>query len=121
MAVPEHPSVTSPLDGQALAMIAEGLACADPAAFLPPGDGRRWAQIASTTSYSAWVIAWPGGTGLAMHDHDGSSAAVRVVCGTLRERYVRDGGVAVRWLGARSITLLAADHVHEVINVSAQE
>ena len=121
MAVPEHPSVSAPLDERTLATIADGLACADPAAFLPSGDGRRWAQIASTSSYSAWVIAWPGGTGLGMHDHDGSAAAVRVVSGTLRERYVQPGGIAVRWLTSPGVTLLAADHVHEVINVGADE
>ena len=35
MAVPEHPSVSAPLDERTLATIADGLACADPAAFLP--------------------------------------------------------------------------------------
>jgi hypothetical protein len=115
------PTTTDRLDDEALAMIADGLAMADPTAFLQPGMCRRWAQIASNDTYSAWVIAWPAGTGLAMHDHDGSSAAVRVVSGILRERYVTGDGLAVRWLDAGSPHVLPGDHRHEVVNVGDVE
>ena len=115
------PTTTDRLDDEALAMIADGLATADPTAFLHPGRRRRWAQIASNDTYSAWVIAWPAGTGLAMHDHDGSSAAVRVVSGILRERYVTGDGIAVRWLDEGSPHVLPGDHRHEVVNVGDVE
>src|SRR3954453_17856844 len=89
---------SSGLDPQTLATIADGLASADPVAFLPLGDERRWALIASTDSYSAWVIAWPAGTGLGLHEHDGSAAAVRVVRGALRERFAVGDTLNTRWL-----------------------
>ena len=109
------------LDAQTLSTIVDGLASADPAAFLPAGDCRRWALIASTDAYSAWVIAWPGGTGLGLHDHDGSAAAIRVVTGRLRERYVAGDELTTRWLDAGTRQLLVGDHRHEMINVGSVE
>jgi quercetin dioxygenase-like cupin family protein len=123
MATPTpHPNPTAaPLDAATLAIIAEGIAAGDPAGFVPAGGSRRWGIAAVNEAYEAWVIAWPAGTGLAMHDHDGSVAAVRVVSGTLRERY-RDGDeTVVRWLDAGDAHVLATDHVHEVINLHDSE
>jgi quercetin dioxygenase-like cupin family protein len=112
---------TKHIDGAMLAAIAEGLAAADPTTLLAPGTTRRWAPIAVNDSYSAWVIAWPAGTGLGLHDHDGSDAAVHVVTGSLRERFVLGEDLAVRWLDGGSTTLLPGDHRHEVVNVGATE
>jgi hypothetical protein len=113
--------VAPPLDRSALVTIADGLAMAEPACFLPPGGDRRWAAIATTDSYSAWVIAWPAGTGLGWHDHAGSAAAVRVVSGVLRERYVDGDSVAARWLVDGPVYPLGRDHRHEVVNVGDVE
>jgi quercetin dioxygenase-like cupin family protein len=112
---------TRRLDGVVLATIAEGFAAADPAAALPAGDRRRWAPLAETEAYSAWVIAWPAGTGLGLHHHDGSSAAVHVVGGSLRERFSLGGDLVVRWLDGGSTTVLPGDHEHEVVNVGATD
>ncbi len=109
------------LDAHTLSTIVGGLASADPAAFLPAGDCRRWALIASTDAYSAWVIAWPSGTGLGLHDHNGSAAAIRVVTGQLRERFVSGDELTTRWLDAGTQHVLAADHHHEMINVGSVE
>jgi hypothetical protein len=110
------------LHPDALAAIAEGIASADPAALLPDGVCRRWALVVRTEVYEAWVIAWPACSGLAMHDHDRSTAAISVVDGCLRERYLRcDGSVATRVLRRGSRTLLGPEHVHEVVNVGAVE
>lgn len=112
------------LDADTLRAIAEGIASADAPALLPAGTNRRWSLAARTEVYEAWVIAWPAGTGLAMHDHDGSSAAISVVDGRLRERYVDgDSGsiVRLRWLGTGPATVLPGDHVHEVVNVGNRE
>jgi cysteine dioxygenase type I len=121
MTASERATAPGRLGDETLAMIADGLAAADPTAFLESGDCRRWALIAGNETYSAWVIAWPAGTGLAMHDHDGSAAAVRVVSGVLRERYVAADGLAVRWLDRSSLHVLAPDHRHEVVNVGDVE
>ena len=67
------------LDGELLQDIAEGLARSVSADQLPSGTGRRWVRLLGTRSYDAWVIGWPPGTGLDLHDHGESSAAVGVV------------------------------------------
>ncbi len=110
-------SATHMLTAQELSAIAEGIAAGDPAAFVPVGTDRRWGIVVATEAYEAWVIAWPNGTGLAMHDHGGARAAVRVVSGRLRERFHADGSVQLRWLDAGDEQMLSADHVHEVINL----
>jgi quercetin dioxygenase-like cupin family protein len=114
-------SVQRRLGDAALTTIVDGLAAADPAAFLPSGKDRRWAPIASNETYSAWAIAWPPGTGLGLHDHAGSAAAVRVVSGELRERFVDGDSLTARWLAPGSVHVLAPDHRHEVVNVGAIE
>jgi quercetin dioxygenase-like cupin family protein len=107
-----HPE-TLPAD--TLRDIARGFADADPTALLPLGDERRWSLVVRTEAYEAWVIAWPPGTGLGMHDHDGSAAAIAVVSGRLHERFLADG-VSVRELQAGDLVSLPPDHVHEVVN-----
>ncbi len=123
------------LTSAALADIVDGIAASNPVASIPAGTDRRWVLVAATDAYDVWAIAWPAGCGLGMHDHDGSTAAVRVVAGELRERYVAEGdrhgsadhdgnrrrGVTTRWLAEGSTTLLAADHIHEVVNVGTTE
>ena len=116
--VSAKPLVLTP---EALDAIANGIAAGDPAAFVPAGTDRRWGPVVATESYEAWVIAWPPGTGLAMHDHGGALAAVRIVSGRLRERFRADGSVHLRWLEAGDAQILSADHVHEVINLNDTE
>jgi hypothetical protein len=110
------------LDSDQLAAIADRIAADPPLPDLPPGDHRRWVLVERGEHHDAWLIAWPAGTGLAMHDHRGSRAALRVVAGELRERYVTDAReVAVRWLSPDAGAELASDHVHEVVNVGQLE
>src|SRR5690349_17019651 len=105
-----------------LAAIADRIAADPPLADLTAGGHRRWVLVERGEHHDAWLIAWPAGTGLAMHDHRGSRAAVRVVAGELRERYVTDAReVAVRWLTREAGAELASDHVHEVVNVGELE
>jgi quercetin dioxygenase-like cupin family protein len=105
-----------------LAAIAAGLGRSAISHLLPLGHKRRWARVIHTDRYEAIVIAWPAGSGLGMHDHNGSVAAVHVVNGRLRERYVdTDGRVNIRWLAAGDTIELAGTHVHEVINLDHEE
>jgi predicted metal-dependent enzyme (double-stranded beta helix superfamily) len=121
MTVPQIESPEPILDETTLSAIADGIAAADPLAFVPDGDRRRWSLVVRHEQYEAWVIAWPAGTGLAMHDHDGSRAAVAVVAGTLRERYATDAETRVRWWSPGDRHVLPHDHVHEVINLGSEE
>ncbi len=110
------------LAGDELAAIAARVAADPPLDRLAAVPARRWALAERGDHHDAWVIAWPAGTGLAMHDHHGSRAALRIVAGELRERYVTDAReVAMRWLSPGTSVALAADHVHEVVNVGDVE
>ena len=117
---PVRPSAR--LDPFELAEIAEQLGESLAEHFIHAGDTRRWRYVVRTDRYEAVAIAWPAGTGLRMHDHDGSAAAIHVVGGRLRERYIDAGGVTrLRWLEGGTTTKLPSDHVHEVINLDDAE
>jgi quercetin dioxygenase-like cupin family protein len=110
------------LSGELLVQIAAGLGHAAPIDALPSGSRRRWSSVIRAEQYEALIIAWPPGTGLAMHDHGGSRAALHIVGGRLRERFIdSDGRTRVRWLEAGDTVELGADHTHEVINLDDAE
>src|SRR5690348_3260642 len=46
---------------------------------------RSWRLLARTDMYDAWLIAWPAGGAIELHDHGGSSGAIVVVSGALTE------------------------------------
>ena len=87
---------------------------------LQSGSQRRWI-LARDDLHEAWAIAWPVGTGLAMHDHDGSHGHLSVLAGELRERYVADRTVRTRTLVPGPGVDLPDDHIHEVVNVGPGE
>ncbi|HXQ44373.1 MAG TPA: hypothetical protein VN816_07020 [Acidimicrobiales bacterium] len=77
---------------------AEGMATA---ALRWPGSVgltvRRWELLAASDAFEAWVIGWPPGGAIALHDHGQSAGAVVVAGGELVETFVAenvDGGVA---------------------------
>jgi hypothetical protein len=118
---------TSP-DGSAhdgLARIADAFDAGSARAAIPAvaeeGRTRRWALLYRDRRVEAWAIAWPEGSGLGLHDHDGSAAGVRLVAGRLRERYLDGDGLTVRWWNEGGRYDLPRDHVHEVVNVDAGE
>jgi Cysteine dioxygenase type I len=120
---PVAPPVVKPaVSTRALASIAAAIGRAVPIGLLGDQPARRWALVEETPEYQAWIIAWPPGTGLDLHDHDGASAGVYVVAGRLHERYVgADGELHRRWWRPHDQYELAADHVHEVHNVDLAE
>src|SRR5262245_47966134 len=90
-----------------LSSIACGLGQSGVTGLVPPGTERRWALVLESEAYEAWVIAWPAGTGLELHDHAGSAAAMYVVNGSLRERYLDPtGNLEVRWLNAGDVVAM---------------
>ena len=91
---------------------------------MPPGTERRWIHLVETEAYDADVIAWPPGTALGLHDHGGSSAAVRVVVGALEERHYEAGRpdeLRERRLLAGDGITFGSDHVHAIANNGAVE
>jgi mannose-6-phosphate isomerase-like protein (cupin superfamily) len=110
--------------GELLA-IAEGLAVS---AHSWPGmerpSRRIWDVMVASDTFEAWVIAWPPGGAIELHDHGGSSGAIVVASGELTETTVteRPDGVAnteTTVLPAGRSTTFAAPHVHDLMNLGA--
>lgn len=81
--------------------------------------GRRYARLADTPRYDAWLIAWSPGSGLELHDHSGSLGAVAVVTGKLVEVSTNLRWrlpVRTRVASAGGVFGIAATCVHEVTN-----
>jgi len=116
--VAAHPSSQSIDDGM-LASIASGLAQVTVPWELRTGEvpaERRYERVLSTVAYDAWVIYWPAGIELDLHDHGGSSGAFSVVGGQLEEGSVVDGRHQWRQLVAGETVAFGPDHVHAVAN-----
>ncbi len=85
--------VVPPVDTARLRSIAEGLArTAGDWPGLEDPVTRTWRTVAATDRYEAFVIAWPAGGAIDLHDHGDSAGAVVVVVGLAR----RDVGRARR-------------------------
>ncbi len=90
--------VTTP-DAAVLAAIAAGLAAATEPWELGAGElptERRYRRLLATPTYEAWVICWPSGESLDLHDHGGSAGAFSVVAGELDEAAIEEGATVVR-------------------------
>ena len=73
--------------------------------------------------FDAWLIAWPPGGQVALHDHGASAGAIRVIEGALTEAvpWRDDGGqlcLARRELHGGTTLGFAPGHVHDVTNES---
>ena len=82
-----HPS-GHPIGDDVLVAIAAGLAAVTVPWELGHGEvpaERRYERLLMTPAYDAWVICWPGGGSLDLHDHGGSAGAFSVVSGELHE------------------------------------
>jgi hypothetical protein len=83
---------------------------------------RRWALMAASTTAEAWVIAWPPGGAIELHDHGGSAGAVVVAAGELVETSIvsgRSGSVAQRSTTIPASGSISFDgrHVHDIVNL----
>jgi len=87
-------------------------------------DRRSWKLVARTPDFDAWLIAWPSGGRVELHDHGVSRGAVSVVGGTLVETvpWREDSGrlsLLRNELCAGSTLAFGPGHVHDVTNESA--
>jgi predicted metal-dependent enzyme (double-stranded beta helix superfamily) len=86
-------------------------------------ETRSWRLMARTADFDAWLIAWPRGGKVDLHDHGASTGAVSVISGVLVE--------AVPWrddtgqlslvrheLQAGATLGFGPGHVHDVTNES---
>jgi len=112
------------LECELLQDIAEGLGRSVSADRLALGNRRCWTRLLGTRSYDAWLIGWPPGSGLDLHDHGESSAAVFVVTGALDEQHLArgtTGHVATRRLVAGDAVAFDSAHVHAVHNTTDRD
>ena len=73
-------------------LLATAQRLADSANSLPGMDDpyeRCWRTIVANQHLEAWVVAWPVGGAIELHDHGDSAGAVVVARGTLSETSVR--------------------------------
>jgi hypothetical protein len=87
-------------------------------------EERSWRLIAQTPEFDAWLIAWPHGGTIDLHDHGGARGALHVIAGSLVESVPwRDdaGRLTLASTELRSGATLAfgAGHVHDVRNESS--
>lgn len=79
---------------------------------------RRYELLLATEAYDAWLIHWPGRTGLDAHDHGDSAGAFAVVSGVLEEDTVTNAGLVTRSVHEGGAVWFGVDHVHAVANRS---
>jgi mannose-6-phosphate isomerase-like protein (cupin superfamily) len=77
---------------------------------------RQFQLLIATDVYDAWLVHWPVGTGLDLHDHGGSAGAFAVVAGDLDEDVVRDGTTVTTSVGPGASVVFGRGHVHAVVN-----
>jgi predicted metal-dependent enzyme (double-stranded beta helix superfamily) len=78
---------------------------------------RVYEQLVRSEHLAVWLICWMQGHDTGFHDHDGSSGAVAVVEGTLREERLRVGGppAAARY-GPGQVFDFAGPDIHRVVH-----
>jgi hypothetical protein len=86
-------------------------------------ERRSWRLMARTADFDAWLIAWPSGGKVELHDHGHSTGAVSVISGSLVEAVPwRDdtGRLSLDRHELREGATLGfgAGHVHDVTNES---
>lgn len=86
---------------------------------------RSWRRVARADGFDAWLIAWPRGGRVELHDHGRSHGAISVISGTLVETSPcsdDSGALALcrRDIGAGTVLGFGPGHVHDVTNEAAQ-
>jgi len=116
-------AITEALGTDVLIAIAAGLAEVSSPWDLRRGESaheRHYERVLATPSYEAWIIYWPAGTGLELHDHGDSAGAFAVVAGQLQETSVMPGRPEIRQLRPGDAASIARGQVHGVSNTASE-
>jgi hypothetical protein len=104
-----------------LAAIARGLAATAQSwpGVISPSE-RTWHTIAATDRFEAFVIAWPAGASIDLHDHGDAAGAIVITSGELVERVSQDRSGSLSLVSHRlteGVQLaFRSGHVHELSN-----
>jgi mannose-6-phosphate isomerase-like protein (cupin superfamily) len=84
---------------------------------------RTWALMASSDDFEAWLVAWPPGGAIELHDHGDAAGALVVASGELVETSITrgDGGPvrpATAVVRTGESLVFGAEHVHDVVNAA---
>jgi hypothetical protein len=83
----------------------------------PPGEERAYELLVRTGAVEVWLIHWPCGGRLQLHDHGGASGALQVVSGELYETYVDARcRLAERRVRAGQGIAFGPSYIHDVAN-----
>jgi hypothetical protein len=78
---------------------------------------RDWTRVVATETFDAWLIRWPTGGAVDMHDHGGSAGMIAVLDGELVElRPGEHDGPVERRLPTGSRHRVHANAIHDVVN-----
>jgi predicted metal-dependent enzyme (double-stranded beta helix superfamily) len=89
-------------------------------------DERVHLRLAQVGGWEAWLITWPTGHGVDLHDHGGSAGALAVVEGTLTEVVARTAPgrrhptLAHRSLPAGTVRRVPGSRIHDVLNLGRE-
>lgn len=89
---------------------------------VPPSSGvRSFRLLERNHRFEIWLIQWPAGGSIELHDHGGSSGGLWVLQGALVEHFVSpEGVVEERTLSAGQLANFGPTHVHDVHNAGPQ-
>jgi predicted metal-dependent enzyme (double-stranded beta helix superfamily) len=109
--------------GPAAAWLAQAAPAWEDQPGVEVGDGaeprqRAYRLLVSSLHLEAWLICWPPGGRLELHDHGGASGALQVVRGRVQEAFLPGGASRVghRELAAGDGVAFDGDYVHDVVN-----
>ena len=111
------------MDVSKLLTIAEELVCkAQKWSGTRDPTRRVWELMVAAQGFEAWVIGWPPGGAIELHDHGESSGALVVAHGELAEIVVTEdeqGTFATKSkvLPASAVITFDTTHVHELVNL----
>ena len=115
-----HPAAGGGADRGWLWAVADGLGSVTPPWEPPVGatvTERGFECVLRTDAYEVWVLSWPPGTAIELHDHGASEGAFRVVAGELEEHEVAaDGTTTTRRHAAGSGSVFGVGVLHAVAN-----
>lgn len=121
-----HRSPRPMLDGVDLLAIAQGLASSATSRHgMTETVERCWRTVAATDRFEAFVIAWPVGGAIELHDHGPSAGAIVVASGSLVENSVGRAGDGTLVVTSASIptggyVVFKSGHVHDMVNYGSE-